>query len=143
MGVVAVNSQAICEEVAELLGMRADTVDPDADLIGQGLDSIRMMALAGRWRKQGIDVDFAGLAADPTIAAWSELLASAGGLQRAEVPVAQHGSDHDQPFPLAPMQHAMWVGREDDQQLGGVAGHLYVEFDGHGLDPRQLTAAAT
>lgn len=143
MGVVAVNSQAIREEVAELLGAPADTLDPGADLIGQGLDSIRMMSLAGRWRKQGIDIDFAALAAEPTIAAWSELLSAAGGLQRAEVPVPQVDSAHDQPFGLAPMQHAMWIGREDDQQLGGVAGHLYVEFDGHGVDPERLTAAAT
>lgn len=143
MGVVAVNSQAIREEVAELLGAPADTLDPGADLIGQGLDSIRMMSLAGRWRKQGIDIDFAALAAEPTIAAWSELLSAAGGLQRAEVAAPQVDSAHDQPFGLAPMQHAMWIGREDDQQLGGVAGHLYVEFDGHGVDPERLTAAAT
>ncbi len=143
MGVVAVNSQAIREEVAELLGARADTLDPGADLIGQGLDSIRMMSLAGRWRKQGIDIDFAALAAEPTIAAWSELLSAAGGLQRAEASVPQDNSEHDQPFGLAPMQHAMWIGREDDQQLGGVAGHLYVEFDGHEVDAERLTSAAT
>lgn len=143
MGVVAVNSQAIREEVAELLGARADTLDPGADLIGQGLDSIRMMSLAGRWRKQGIDIDFAALAAEPTIAAWSELLSAAGGLQRAEALVPQDNSVHDQPFGLAPMQHAMWIGREDDQQLGGVAGHLYVEFDGHQVDAERLTTAAT
>ncbi|KAB7754191.1 non-ribosomal peptide synthetase [Mycolicibacterium mucogenicum] len=143
MGVVAVNSQAIREEVAELLGARADTLDPGADLISQGLDSIRMMSLAGRWRKQGIDIDFAALAAEPTIAAWSELLSAAGGLQRAETSAPQDDSEHDQPFGLAPMQHAMWIGREDDQQLGGVAGHLYVEFDGHGVDVERLTAAAT
>ena len=143
MGVVAVNSQAIREEVAELLGARADTLDPGADLIGQGLDSIRMMSLAGRWRKQGIDIDFAALAAEPTITAWSELLAAAGGVQRAEASVPQDDSEGDQPFGLAPMQHAMWIGREDDQQLGGVAGHLYVEFDGHGVDAERLTAAAT
>jgi mycobactin phenyloxazoline synthetase len=143
VGVVAVNSQAIREEVAELLGTRADTLDPGADLIGQGLDSIRMMSLAGRWRKQGIDIDFAALAAEPTIVAWSELLSAAGGLQRAETAVPQDDSEHDQPFGLAPMQHAMWVGREDDQQLGGVAGHLYVEFDGHGVDAERLTTAAT
>ncbi|WP_353582941.1 MULTISPECIES: amino acid adenylation domain-containing protein [unclassified Mycobacterium] len=140
---MAVNSQAIREEVAELLGARADTLDPGADLISQGLDSIRMMSLAGRWRKQGIDIDFAALAAEPTIAAWSELLSAAGGLQRAETSAPQDDSEHDQPFGLAPMQHAMWIGREDDQQLGGVAGHLYVEFDGHGVDVERLTAAAT
>ncbi|AMC51367.1 phenyloxazoline synthase [Mycobacterium tuberculosis variant bovis BCG] len=41
------------------------------------------------------------------------------------------------------MQHAMWVGRHDHQQLGGVAGHLYVEFDGARVDPDRLRAAAT
>ncbi|MUL77649.1 non-ribosomal peptide synthetase [Mycolicibacterium sp. CBMA 226] len=147
MGVVAVNSQAIREEVAELLGARADSLDPGADLIGQGLDSIRMMSLAGRWRKLGIDIDFAALAAEPTIAAWSDLLSAAGGLQHTDSAAVQsdsaHGGEPDEPFELAPMQHAMWIGREDDQQLGGVAGHLYVEFDGHGVDVQRLTAAAT
>jgi mycobactin phenyloxazoline synthetase len=33
----------------------------------------------------------------------------------------QDDSAADAPFPLAPMQHAMWVGRVGDQQLGGVA----------------------
>ncbi|NKE29279.1 non-ribosomal peptide synthetase, partial [Mycobacterium tuberculosis] len=36
-----------------------------------------------------------------------------------------------------------WVGRHDHQQLGGVAGHLYVEFDGARVDPDRLRAAAT
>ncbi len=73
MGVAAANSQTIREEVAELLGISPDDVDPDVDLISQGLDSIRMMSLAGRWRRQGIDIDFASLAADPSVSAWSGL----------------------------------------------------------------------
>ena len=52
------------------------------------------------------------------------------------------GGDAGDPFPLAPMQHAMWLGRNDDQQLGGVAAHLYVEFDGAGVDPNRLRDAA-
>ena len=63
------------QEVAELLGVSPDAVDPDADLIASGLDSIRMMSLSGRWRKQGIDVGFAALAENPTVAAWSALVA--------------------------------------------------------------------
>ena len=51
-------------------------------------------------------------------------------------------SDADDAFPLAPMQHAMWVGRHDSQPLGGVAGHLYVEFDGEAIDPERLRQAA-
>ena len=70
-------TSAVRAEVADMLGVSADTVDPGGNLISQGLDSIRMMSLAGRWRRRGIDVDFAALAADPTIEAWS-LLVSAG-----------------------------------------------------------------
>ncbi len=32
----------------------------------------------------------------------------------------------------------MWVGRHGEQELGGVAAHLYVEFDGAGVDPERF-----
>ena len=63
-------------EVAELLGVDVGAIDPTASLISQGLDSIRMMSLAGRWRRRGRDVDFATLSADPTVAAWSQLVSA-------------------------------------------------------------------
>ncbi|MGH3961567.1 amino acid adenylation domain-containing protein [Mycobacterium sp.] len=140
----AAKSEAVRAEVAELLGIGADAVDPDNDLIAQGLDSIRMMSLAGRWRRQGLAVDFATLAASPTVAAWSALVSAA---QPEAIPEAAtprlRDADADPTFPLAPMQHALWVGRQPSQQLGGMAAHLYVEFDGGGVDPERLRAAAT
>lgn len=136
------SARTVREEVAELLGVSPDSVDPDADLIASGLDSIRMMSLSGRWRKQGIDVNFAALAENPTVAAWSALVAEHGTECRAATVAAEPGVDAGEAFPLAPMQHAMWLGRNADQQLGGVAAHLYVEFDGAGVDPDRLRAAA-
>ncbi len=127
-------------EVAELLGVGADSVDPAGNLVSQGLDSIRMMSLAGKWRRRGIDVDFAALAADPTVEAWAMLLGA--GASEPVAMAAPTGSPDDA-FALAPMQHAMWVGRHDSQPLGGVAGHLYVEFDGRAIDPERLRSAAT
>ena len=142
---VAGSPGAVRAEVAELLGVSADTVDPDGNLISQGLDSIRMMALAGRWRRRGIAVDFAALAADPSVEAWSLLVSAsrddAPTPADADVAAAPTGPPDDT-FPLAPMQHAMWVGRHDNQPLGGVAGHLYVEFDGGEIDPDRLREAA-
>ena len=82
---VAGSPSDVCAEVAELLGVSADTVDPGGNLISQGLDSIRMMSLAGRWRRRGIDVDFAALAADPTVEAWSLLV----GVPHAVLPWEQ------------------------------------------------------
>ena len=139
---VAGSPGAIRAEVAELLGVSADTVDPDGNLVSQGLDSIRMMSLAGRWRRRGIAVDFATLAADPddrgVVAAGFRGQADTSEPVDAEAAAAPAAPDDA--FPLAPMQHAMWVGRHDNQPLGGVAGHLYVEFDGGAIDPDRLRA---
>ena len=139
----AVSADAIRGEVAELLGVGIKAIDPEGDLIGQGLDSIRMMALAGRWRRLGFAVDFAKLAAAPTIGAWSELMSDVADVAAPETPEPLSADASHEPFPLAPMQHALWVGRQDNQWLGGVAGHLYVEFDGGAIDPERLQAAAT
>jgi bifunctional isochorismate lyase/aryl carrier protein len=46
----------------------------DENLIDYGLDSVRMMALAARWRKVYGDIDFVMLAKNPTIDAWWALL---------------------------------------------------------------------
>ncbi|UWW08196.1 non-ribosomal peptide synthetase [Mycolicibacterium brumae] len=129
---------AVRDQVAELLGVDAETLDPDADLIASGLDSIRMMSLSGRWRRQGIDVGFAALSQNPTISAWARLLGDrAPGDSAPSQPSEQRdGADEnlDEPFPLAPIQHALWLGRNAEQALGGVAPHLYVEFDSVGSD---------
>ncbi|MCV7258321.1 non-ribosomal peptide synthetase [Mycobacterium shimoidei] len=137
----AAGVHAIRAEVAELLGVDVAAIDPLSDLVSQGLDSIRMMALAGRWRRSGHAVDFAALAAAPTVTAWSALLSTAAQAE-PDTPAAAEPDATGEPFPLAPMQHAMWVGRQDNQPLGGVAGHLYVEFDGDHIDPDRLRAAA-
>ncbi|MCP9276687.1 non-ribosomal peptide synthetase [Mycolicibacterium arenosum] len=142
---VGTGPETVRDEVAELLGVSADAVDPDADLIACGLDSIRMMSLSGRWRKQGINVGFAALAANPTVTAWADLVAEHAGAPIAEterVAEPDETGDPGAPFPLAPIQHAMWVGRHGEQELGGVAAHLYVEFDGAGVDPERLRDAA-
>ncbi|UGT53221.1 non-ribosomal peptide synthetase [Nocardia asteroides] len=188
----------------------ADLTDA-TDLIQLGLDSIRTMKLAGGWRKRGIAVNFALLAAHPTVDAWHALLngadpeeLAAGGLSAtgtagsaadisggtvveavdaaadkvgltlaganvlsgiavepvgaeagpaAGVSATEHVNstavegesvivpDDGTPFALAPMQHAYWIGRSEAQELGGVAAHLYVEFDGAGVDPARLERA--
>src|SRR5580693_8545899 len=119
--------------VAAQLGSAATEIADTDDLIQMGLNSMRMMSLAGGWRKRGSGISFADLAGSPTIERWHALL---GGdeLSRPATP-DDRAAEPDQaleaaPFPLATMQHAYWIGRSDEQELGGVAAHLYVEFDG-------------
>ena len=133
--------------IAAEIGSPVDGIADDDDLIRMGLNSIRMMALAGRWRMGGARITFAELAAHPTVASWHELLsdeiagiADPSGDRPPETVAA--GSEHD-PYPLAAMQHAYWIGRCEEQELGGVAAHLYVEFDGQEIDPVRLQAAVT
>jgi mycobactin phenyloxazoline synthetase len=127
--------------IADLIGITPAEISDADDLITLGLDSMRMMRLAGGWRKCGSRVTFAQLAAAPSVDSWYALLRGASdeepsipasGIDGADV------QDEDAPFPLATMQHAYWIGRSEEQELGGVAAHLYVEFDCGAIDPEQL-----
>ncbi|QNI07730.1 amino acid adenylation domain-containing protein [Mycobacterium kubicae] len=133
--------------IAAQLGCPADDVADHDDLIQLGLNSIRIMALAGGWRKRGADITFAQLAAAPTVESWYEMLgAGQHASAPAQAPAAQPEEPvepvpENDPFPLATMQHAYWIGRSDEQELGGVAAHLYVEFDCGPIDPARLERA--
>ena len=66
--------RAVRAAIARHLDLTPDAVAEADDLIQLGLDSIRTMKLAGAWRKRGIAVNFALLAAHPTVDAWYALL---------------------------------------------------------------------
>ena len=65
---------ALREIILPLLDESDEPLD-DENLIDYGLDSVRMMALAARWRKVHGNIDFVMLAKKPTIDAWWALLA--------------------------------------------------------------------
>ena len=50
------------DDLARMLGMPAESISDDADLIGLGLDSVRAMRLVAQWRRRGGGVRFADLA---------------------------------------------------------------------------------
>jgi mycobactin phenyloxazoline synthetase len=125
--------------VAEQLGVAADEIGDDDNLVEFGVHSLRMMKLASGWRRRGFVVTFGDLAQEPSVSGWHEILTRS--VAPAPMPVAASPADTDPTFPLATMQHAYWIGRTDEQELGGVAAHLYAEFDGRDLDPVRLRRA--
>ncbi|WP_462202507.1 salicylate synthase [Frankia sp. CcWB3] len=150
--------------VAELLGEDPAELGDDDNLFERGLESIALIRAIGGWRRAGIKVNFAELAETPTLDGWFKLLAGRqpavmlqpgspavmlqpGSEEPASepappAPVAVAPAEADgAEFPLALMQHAYWIGRGDGQPYGGVAAHLYTEFDGNALDPARLAAA--
>lgn len=139
--------------VADELDLAPEQIAGDDDLLGRGMHSLAMMKFAGRLRKAGYRINYSKLALTPTIDEWAQLLdlgddsrEPAADVDAAvditdtsgeTATIADDGDD----FALATMQHAYWIGRDRSQALGGVAAHLYVEFDGTGIDPDRLRRA--
>lgn len=70
--------------VAELLEIDPAAVGDEDDLIGLGMDSLRMMRLVNLWRREGIRVSSRALAGEPTVAAWARHLDELRAGARAE-----------------------------------------------------------
>ncbi|SFP31186.1 amino acid adenylation domain-containing protein [Actinomadura madurae] len=130
------------DTAAGRLGLAPADLGDDADPIMLGFDSITTMALVGACRRRGVRVTFAELAERRTFGEWTALVAERAGPGSAAPPRVRHVEvDESEPFDLALMQHAYWVGRADEQELGGVSTHFYNEFDGRGVDPGRLEGA--
>ncbi|KJY25870.1 phosphopantetheine-binding protein [Streptomyces sp. NRRL S-495] len=71
---MAFTVERIRAEVADLLGEDPADIPLDENLADWGLDSVRLMALAERWRAEGAEVTFLQLAERPAVEAWAELL---------------------------------------------------------------------
>lgn len=133
------------ETVMTALPAAGATPGDDDNLFACGLDSLTLIRLIGAWRRQGVRTRFDELAATPTLREWSRIITAAEPAASGETPGAT-GSDlvrvpDGEPYPLAVMQHAYWIGRDPDQPWGGVAAHYYVELDGQEIDPDRLRRA--
>ncbi|MGQ1888431.1 isochorismatase family protein [Serratia marcescens] len=65
---------ALRQQILPLLDEDSEDMGNDENLIDYGLDSVRIMELATRWRKIRSDIDFIALARNPTIDSWWTLL---------------------------------------------------------------------
>ncbi|RAR41672.1 isochorismatase [Paenibacillus sp. MDMC362] len=75
--------QTLRENVADLLQEQPSNIGEDDHLIEYwGLDSIRIMSLAERLRREGIDISFVEMAELPTLAGWWGLLSNRLSLSR-------------------------------------------------------------
>ncbi|MBG4240429.1 pyochelin non-ribosomal peptide synthetase PchE [Pseudomonas aeruginosa] len=135
----------LTEQLADLLGEPLADVRAladDDDLLGCGLDSIRLMYLQERLRARGSTLDFAQLAQRPCLGAWLDLLACADRLSAPATVALPAAQDRDQPFELSSVQQAYWLGRGAGEVLGNVSCHAFLEFRARDVDPQRLAAAA-
>ena len=124
----------------ELLGI--DEVGVDEDFFQLGGHSLMAMQLISRIRRAtGKDLPISALLEGSTV---RQLARRLDGLTQAAQPAAEPATiAHDagarfEPFPLTDVQHAYWIGRNQELELGGVTAHLYLELDGEHLDVDRL-----
>ncbi|MFC4034727.1 amino acid adenylation domain-containing protein [Streptomyces polygonati] len=137
----ALTPDEVRETVARTLEVSHEELDDDRDLFEQGLDSLSLMSLVGGWRRNGSPVGFSDLVDEPVLKRWIELLCLPRGRQAPPRSGGTMSAAVEPTAPLATMQQAYWIGRQDGQPLGGVAAHFYTELDGEGVDPARLRHA--
>lgn len=72
-------------DLAEVLHQQPDEVDLSENPLYAGLDSLRIVTLAERWRAAGAEVSFVELAERTSFAAWWDLIAERkAGAEHAE-----------------------------------------------------------
>ncbi|MEU6736517.1 phosphopantetheine-binding protein [Streptomyces physcomitrii] len=76
---MALTLRQIREDLADVLDEDAEEIPVDENLVDHGLDSVRLMSLVERWRREhGTEVAFVDLAERPAIEAWLPLLGAEG-----------------------------------------------------------------
>lgn len=61
-------------DIAQVLMLAPDEIDPDENLSYMGLDSIRLMSLLEQWRSSGAQIQFIDLAEKTTLNEWWQLV---------------------------------------------------------------------
>ncbi|MDH0303282.1 MULTISPECIES: amino acid adenylation domain-containing protein [unclassified Pseudomonas] len=133
----------LIEHLAQLLGATMAEIDhlgDEENLLGCGLDSIRLMYLQERLRSHGLQIDFAQLSGEPCLAAWLTLLRGQT-LQAPQATTAASSSEPGQRFELSAVQQAYWLGRSAAEVLGNISCHAWLEFDSQGIEPQRLAEA--
>ncbi|KEF18122.1 isochorismatase [Streptomyces rimosus] len=76
---MALTLEQLRKDVADVLGEDPADIPDDENLVDYGLDSVRLMALAGCWnRDHGIEVAVADLSEEPALEKWAVLLGTTG-----------------------------------------------------------------
>ncbi|MGX7826292.1 amino acid adenylation domain-containing protein [Actinokineospora sp. 24-640] len=138
------NVSEVRQHICDLTGLRYDEVAEDTDLTALGVESIFLLRMAAVLRRHGVRAGYRDLATRPTARAWWDLIQEHRQGDHVPRRTPQALVDESAPFPLASMQHALWIGRAPNQPFGGVAAHFYAEFQtraGEGLDPARLDRA--
>ena len=116
-----------------------ETIDKNVNLKELGITSIKVMKVASKLKKNGLNINFGKLMGNPTLAHWEQLITDNNFVQKESFYINENNQNEE--FPLTDVQYSYFIGREDEQTLGGVSCHPYIEIDGENIDEVKLENA--
>ena len=127
------------EEIKNKLSYEG-TLEDNQNLLALGLTSLQIMKLLNMCRKEGVTISFGKFMQNPTLSNWMSLISEKLGEEKS-IKTKGTSEKTEVSFEMTDVQYAYWVGRVDDQQLGGVSTHAYMEFEIKHLDKDKLEKA--
>lgn len=109
------------------------TLEDEQNLLALGLTSLQIMRVLNMCKKEGVTISFGKLMQKPTLSNWMSLILDKQG-EDTGVKIRGASKKTEGSFEMTDVQYSYWVGRVDDQQLGGVSTHAYMEFEVENLD---------
>ena len=129
---------ALKNEIRKRLSYDGNISD-DQNLLALGMTSLQIMRILNLCKKEGVKIPFGKVMAKPTIGNFMALINSQTAEKQKKAVVQPIKADKQ--FELTDVQYAYWVGRNDDQKLGGISTHVYMEFECGELDVQRLEKA--
>ncbi|PSV47521.1 hybrid non-ribosomal peptide synthetase/type I polyketide synthase [Photobacterium indicum] len=122
-------------------------IDKSQDLLQLGMDSLQFLELSAAIQKQfdlkiNADEAYQDMSIEGLSSLIQEKLKNNSGTSPT-LPFIIEKNDKYAPFPLTPIQHAYWIGRESWIEYGGIACHVVFEWDKDlsNFDPQQFENA--
>lgn len=141
-------SQWVSDRIRYQLGISDnEEISTTQDLRQLGLDSLQFLDISAIIQKQfGIKVNPEQVYDNLTVsglAAYIDKLQPGSKFPPVVEPFVCDILNHNAPFPLTPIQHAYWIGREPWVQYGGIACNVVFEWDKNleEFDPQKFEAA--
>lgn len=127
--------------VSEIIEYEDYSLLEQCNLIECGLTSLQVMQIVNNLRKFKIKVSFSDLMLSPYIKDWWKLINL--NLKKEDRKESEHlkRKNNISYFPLTDVQHSYWIGRNNNQILGGVSCHIYLEFKSQYIDKKRLQDA--
>ncbi|HGD5269469.1 MAG: amino acid adenylation domain-containing protein [Peptostreptococcus sp.] len=124
------------KEVESLL--KSNEINEVENLVERGLTSIMAMKIVSLLKKNQIKIKFSDLMNDPKLKSWQSVIDKSDFINTSKIQINENKESSQNEFKLTDVQYAYFIGRQDNQVLGGIGCHAYLEIIGKDINVDKL-----